>query len=420
MCFYMKQRIITSQIKEKKSSKLGRIIVLTGARQTGKTTLAGQCFPDYTYLSIEDPIQRIAYSKLTAKQWKILYPQAVLDEVQKEPLLIQSIKSVYDQFPEPRYVLLGSSQFLLMEKVRESLAGRCSIFEIYPLTLTEICTSDTNSTITPSFFVKYVLNEEEIGNIYPIFTLNPSFTSKKQAFDLYLLYGGYPVMTHETLSEKEKWEWLLQYVKTFLERDVRDLTSLRDLEPFLRLQNYLAYSTGNIVNYSSMAKECTVTVPTVQRYMRYIEMSYQAIVIPAWFSSPLKRLIKAPKVHMMDPGIMRAILRKKGQLTGSEFESAIVAEIYKQIKSFQLPLNCYHLRTQEGKEVDLLLENSDSFIAIEIKQTEHINASDAKNLINLQNLLDKPLKHCFILSNDVETHHIGENITAMHAAAFLG
>jgi len=130
--------------------------------------------------------------------------------------------------------------------------------------------------------------------------------------------------------------------------------------------------------------------------------------------------VRAPKVHFLDIGILRAILQKhKITLTGSEFESAIVAEIYKQIKTFRLPLTCYHLRTQDGREIDLLLEAADFFIAIEIKMSEHIQYKDTAHLRDLQTILPKPIKHAFLLSNDVETKHFGENITAMHAATFL-
>ena len=131
----MKARHLSSYISNIAAGKTGRIIVFTGARQTGKTTLARHLFPDYEYITIEDPVTVGAFLKLTAAQWQKMYPQAILDEVQKEPVLIESIKAVYDQWQEPRYVLLGSSQLLLLSKVRESLAGRCVIVEMYPLSL---------------------------------------------------------------------------------------------------------------------------------------------------------------------------------------------------------------------------------------------------------------------------------------------
>jgi predicted AAA+ superfamily ATPase len=184
----MKRRILFDYFRQKRQSRLGRIIVLTGARQTGKTTIAGHCFPDYAYLSIEDPVKRKDYQRLTAAQWEALYPRAVLDEVQKEPSLI---------------------------------------------------------------------------------------------------------------------------------------------------------------------------------------------------------------------------------------ESAVIAEIYKQIKTYRLPFTCYHFRTPDGREVDLLLEAADYFIAVEVKTTEHVDQRHQRHLRGLGELLNKPLKQSFVLSNDTGTQYFGPDIIAMHAAAFL-
>jgi predicted AAA+ superfamily ATPase len=117
--------------------------------------------------------------------------------------------------------------------------------------------------------------------------------------------------------------------------------------------------------------------------------------------------------------VLRAVLQKKGILTGSEYESAIVAEIYKQIKTYGLPLTCYHLRTQDGREIDLLLEAEDHFIVIEIKMTERVNHTDARHLHDLQNILNKPIKQSFILSNDMQMRALDDHVTAMYAAAFL-
>ncbi|MDR3167286.1 MAG: ATP-binding protein [Treponema sp.] len=415
----MKGRILFDYLRQRSKSSLGRILVLTGARQTGKTTLARYCFPDYPYLSIEDPIRRGDYQKLSADQWEALYPRAILDEVQRKPVLIESIKSVYDQYADPRYVLLGSSQFLLLEKVKETLAGRCLIMEIYPLTLPELMTDGFDGPVSPSFFAKYAENNEEVRYILPSFFLDPRYAVKQRAYDFYLSYGGYPALTEKSLSGEERREWLYNYVKTFLERDLRDLGSFRNLEPFIKLQRYLAFTTGGLINYSSMAKETGVTVPTVQRYVRYLEISYQALVLPAWFSNSLKRLVKAPKIHFMDQGVLQGVLQKTGAPAGNEFESAIISEIYKQIKTYRLPFTCYHFRTQDGREVDLLLEAADYFIAIEVKMTEHADVRDLRHLRGLQNFLNKPLKGCFLLSNDRETHYFENNIIAMHAAAFL-
>ncbi len=415
----MKSRIISKILDQKKGKEIGRILIITGARQVGKTVSSKYCFPDYTYLSIEDPVKRSSYLRLTAEQWKENYPKAILDEVQKEAILIESIKSVYDQFESPRYILLGSSQFLLLEKVKESLAGRCIILEMYPLTLPELVTDHYNSSINKSFLIHFLEEKEDQKKRLPSFNLSTDFALKRKAYDSYLQYGGYPVLTHKNLDEKDKREWLANYVKTYLERDVKDLAAFRDLEPFVKLQKYLANITGNLINYSSISKEVGVSMPTVKRYIQYMELSYQTIILKAWHSNPLKKLIKAPKVHFMDYGILQTILQKRGAPSGSEYESAIVAEIYKQIKSYQLPVSMWHLRTQDGREVDLLLESEGYFVAIEIKKKHHIGASDTRHLRELENILNKPLKHSFILSNDEETKYFGDGITSMHAGYFL-
>ena len=416
----MVKRIEFGNIKAKSNSPLGRIIVLTGARQTGKTTIVKQCFPEYAYFPIDNLLQNSELKKLSAEQWHNNYPKAILDEVQIEPQLISTIKATFDQFEDTRYLLLGSSQFLLLQKVKESLAGRCVIREIYPLLLTELRTNNSTEEVENSFFADFIQNKKTISNVAPSFVLDSKYAVKKQAYDFYLHFGGYPALTNINLTDSERYEWLANYVKTFLERDIRDLASFRDLEPFVKLQLYLANTTSSLANYSSIAKETGVTVPTVQRYIQYMSISYQSISLQAWYSNPLKKLVKAPKIHLLDIGVLRAILQKKGVLSGGEYESAVVAEIYKQIKTYNLPLRCYHLRTQDGKEIDLLLEAEDHFIAIEVKATENADKNDARSFTGLQEILNKPLKHCFVLSNDYQVKNFGENITAMHTAAFLG
>jgi predicted AAA+ superfamily ATPase len=415
----MKKRFIARYAQNLSKRPLGRILVLTGARQTGKTTITRNAFPEYEYLSIEDPILRMQYAELSASQWKSQYPLAVLDEVQKEPQLVESIKSVYDQWPTPRYILLGSSQFLLLEKVRESLAGRCAIIELYPLTIPELLTSDLSDEISFSLFQQYVMHLETLPDFLPSFLLDKRMPEKKAAWDYYVRFGGYPALTHEDLSDKERYLWLQDYVKTYLERDIRDLTAFRDLEPFVKLQRYLAFQTAQTVNVSAIAAQLGVTAKTVQRYIRYFELSYQAITLPAWGRNERKRLVKAPKLHYLDNGVLQAVLQKHGGITGAEFESLVIAEMFKQMHCIPQIASYYHLRTQDGFEVDFLIELENGYLAFEIKLAEKAQSGDARHLRKLGEILDKPLLHGFVLSNDYETHKIAPNITAVNAAYFL-
>lgn len=414
----MKNRKLANIVRQKSAMQYGRIIVLTGARQTGKTTLSRKLFPDYEYISVEDPVMRSQYAQLAALQWKDLFPFAILDEVQKEPRLIESIKSVYDQWPEPRFILLGSSQLLLLEKVRESLAGRCTILELFPLTLPELRTNGWDDSIDESVFQQFVRTKEPTW--LPSFLFDKKLTEKQRVWQHYSKFGGYPAVAEINLTDQEKFEWLKNYVKTYLERDIRDLATFRDLEPFVKLQRYLAINTGNLINASAIATQLGINAKTVSRYIQYFEISYQAVLLPAWSRNENKRLTKTPKIHYLDPGTIQTVLQKYGGITGNEFESMVIAEIYKQIKNLQIPVNFFHIRTQDGREVDLLIELPEGYLAIEIKMKDVADKQDIRHLANLADMLDKPLLHSFVLTNDVQTRIFGDQITAIHVAHFLG
>lgn len=416
----MKARRTKLFIDRYKASKMGRIVVFTGARQTGKTTFAKHQFPDYSFISVEDPVTRHEYTKLSAAQWNMLYPRAILDEVQKEPVLIESIKSVYDQWDEPRYVLTGSSQLLLMEKVKESLAGRCIISEMYPLTLPELSTKSWNDEINDSLFQEFLMHPTEEKVYLPSFLLDKRMPEKQQSWDHYLKFGGYPALTNASMSEEDRYLWLSSYVRTYLERDIRDLASFRDLEPFIKLQQALAINTGTLINASSLGAQIGMTAKSVQRYIQYLELSYQIIRLPSWERNLSKRLVKAPKVHYLDNGVLQSVLKKRGGITGLEFESLVIAELFKQAKTIQSQASFFHLRTFDGKEVDLLIEVAEGYFAFEIKMTDHVSKTDARHLKDLDNLLDKPLLKAFILSNDLSTTHFDEKIVAVNASMFLG
>jgi len=414
----MKSRFLKNSLIEKSKSSLTRIIVLTGARQTGKTTLARYCFPSYAYLSIEDPVLRIQYKNLTAAQWQTFYPAAILDEVQKEPALIESIKSVYDQYQDVRYLLLGSSQLLLLHKVKESLAGRCVIEVVMPLTLPEILSRSWEESPKLSWYQQYLISGK-IPEHLPSFELDPDFAPRMNAFQYYLINGGYPALVKEELNDDERFDWLKNYVRTYLERDVRDLADFKSLEPFVKIQKITALLTAQLVNYSQLGKEADVSSKTAQRFLQYLQISYQTIMLQPWFGNKIKRLVKTPKLHYLDPGVQRAIIQKRGDSAGNEYESALIAEIYKQTKAIHFNGSFYHLRTHDGAEVDMLLETEHGYIAFEIKMSEKTGKKETRHLKKLQEILDKPLIHGFVLSNDHEIRKIDENIWTVPSAMFL-
>lgn len=415
-----KYRQISEYASVVSNSKLGRVLVLTGARQVGKTTLVKKVLSNYHYISIEDPVGRDSFLALSAAQWRQLYPQAALDEVQKAPRLVESIKATYDNYEDVRYVLLGSSQLLLLEKVRESLAGRCTILEMFPLTLPELLTNGWQQPCTPSPWQQLLAKPNETPSMLPSFLLDPMMAQKQQAWDYLLRFGGYPALIDPSLSDEDRYVWLTNYVRTYLERDVRDLANFRDLEPYSKLQRAVAAMTAQTFSLTTLSRDAGVSVKTVQRYLQYLTLSYQTLVLPAWDRNAEKRIAKAPKVHFMDQGVLQAVLQKRGGMTGAEFESAIVCELYKQARNCMAEARFHHLRTQDGREVDLLVELPQGYFAFEIKMSQHVQTTDTRHLRNLQSFLDKPLLHSFVLSSDVRTQTFQPGITAVNAAMFLG
>jgi len=414
----MKSRAIIPAIVSKKRNASGRILVLTGARQTGKTTLAKLGFPGMIYIALDDPMMSGQYISLTAGQWKHLFPEAILDEIQKTPSIVESIKAVIDEFKDTRYLLTGSSQLLLLSRIRETLAGRCTIFELFPLSIPELNTGSWDETVNPSFFQGFI-RTNIIPDCPPSFSMSSGYSKKKDVFDQYIINGGYPALVDPEMDDNDKFEWLTGYVRTYLERDVRDLAEFRSLEPFVKVQRMTSLLTGELVNYSQLARESGVTIGTVQKFISYLEISYQCIMLQPWSRNKLKRLVKSPKLHYLDPGVQKAIIQKRGEITGHEFESAIVAEIYKQVKNLNYPVFLYHLRTVDGREVDLLLETESGYIAIEIKLSTKISKSDTKHLSGIETLLDKPLLKAFLLSNDDRIIEFSDKIIALPAAMFL-
>ncbi|MDA2930026.1 ATP-binding protein [Acidobacteria bacterium AH-259-O06] len=416
----MKNRVLKERLRQRATGKLGRLLVLTGSRQAGKTTLIKECFPQIPYISVEDPAVRPTFSRMSAADWIEHYPQAVIDEVQKAPSIVETVKAAYDESTRVRYFLLGSSQILLLSKVKESLAGRAAIEELWPLTLPEMATSSWEDHIEPSRMIVWLRegcasDEALLGQP----AAERSFARYARLFEHYLRFGGMPVVHDADLTDDDRWAWLRDFQRTYLERDVADLAAMRDLEPFVVAQKVIATRAGKVVNFTDLARSAGIAPSTAHRFLRYLELSYQVVQLHPFFRNPEKRLAKMPKVHFVDPGIMRTILNRTGELTGEEFESAVVAEIFKQVRNSGLITDFFHLRTYDRREVDLLIELGHGFVAIEIKLSRHVSSADARTLRGVEVLLDKPLLKGLVLSLDRDVRQLAPGILALPVAWFL-
>ncbi len=390
----MKFRSLSKIIDQIQKGERGRLLVLTGARQTGKTTLAKRMFPDYPLLSMEDPHVRVEFEKLSSRDWATRYPRAVIDEIQKLPSLFEVIKACYDTYPETRYLLLGSSQILLLKKVKESLAGRVTIQELFPLTLPEILSRSWEDEAASGKIVRIARAEDKaeiLSGMQEELSTNENFSKSVVAWQKYLRIGGMPALYNPSFSEEDLRGWMEDYLLTYLQRDLSDLAQMDRLEPFVKSQKALALKSSQTVNFSDLARLSDISPPTARRFLQYMELSYQILQLPAYFQNEEKRLSKMPKIHFIDPGIRRGILKKTGEVEGNEFESAVVSEIYKQLKMSRVPCSLYHLRTADQREVDLLIEMEHGIIAVECKMTNRVSKGDFRHLAGLSRILTKPI-----------------------------
>ncbi|MYA77938.1 MAG: ATP-binding protein [Gemmatimonadetes bacterium] len=416
----MKNRTVLSLMKQKADTRLGRQIALTGARQTGKTTLVKAGFPECGFVSLEDPIVRPDFTALSAAQWYQRYPRVILDEIQKAPSIVESVKAVYDRYPDSRSILLGSSQILLMDQIRESLAGRVTIMELYPLTIPEMMTDSWHDPVVESRLVQYLESGDPDMLVSGIPQQSDRYARAVDCLDHYLEFGGMPVVSDITLSREDRYGWLQDYLRTYLQRDLRDLAKLRDLVPYVRMLRALGGLAGGLLNTSELARLAGVTHRTINRFVTYLEISYQVIQLQPWFRNRNKRLSKAAKIHFLDPGIQRALLNRRGRPSGTEFEGAIIAEINKQTRNLRLPVDFYHLRTVNGREVDLLIETESGYVPIEVKYKDRVSNRDARHLRRLQEILDKPVLQALVLSNDSHIRDLGDGVMGIPAGWALG
>ena len=419
----MKNRALKTTLTRRLNGPLGRLMLIMGARQTGKTTLLRHLCSDYAYISFDDPVVRPQLLKMSATEWLSAYPKVIFDEVQKAPAMFDTVKAMVDMDPDCRIMLSGSSQIMLMERVKESLAGRVSLFEMFPLTIPEMLTQGWGDSVVPSRLCRFLADPKREMNVFAgIPQADAGFVKATAIWKRYLDLGGMPALWKtDFLTNREDCRlWLQNYVKTYLQRDIRDLVMLRELEPFVLAQKAMAAQTAGIINMANLSRDSGISPSTARRFLKYLEISYQIILLQPWFKSRTKRLVKSPKLHMIDPGVLRTISEKTESLSGNEFESIVVIEIIKQLKCHELAVTPYFLRTHDGLEVDLLLEMEDGFIPIEIKQSTHVTQHDARHLFAVESILDKPIMQGFVISNDPVPHVFSDKIRAFPAAWLLG
>ncbi len=342
------------------------ILLLTGPRQSGKTTLARLAFPDKPYVSLEN-IEERGFAQSDPKRFLIRFPDgAIIDEVQRVPELLSWLQQWVDERKRMAdFVLTGSAQFNLMAGITQSLAGRVGRVQLLPLSSAEAARNSLDETL---------------------------FT------------GGYPALYDRDLSPPD---WFPNYVSTYLERDVRQLLNVRDLNQFQRFVRMCAARSAQLLNLSSLANDCGISSVTAKQWLSVLETSYLVAIVQPYHRNFGKRLVKTPKLYFLDVGLMAWLLGIRDDASvathsvrGALFETWAVSELIKQRFNQGQPADLYFWRDSLGREVDIVYETPQGLQAVEIKSGSTWTAAWTQGLQQWQAISKESLAPFIVYGGD--------------------
>ncbi|MBI5487442.1 MAG: ATP-binding protein [Deltaproteobacteria bacterium] len=363
-----------------------RLILLTGARQVGKTTLVRAGYGELRYVNLDGMEEREALRGIPAARWADDVGAAILDEAQKEPSVFEKVKYAYDAGRVDFTVLLGSAQILMMERVRETLAGRVFVHELWPLTVAELAAQ--GSVPARPLLVRLLEAPREFRELLrgePSRLLGEAEATRLAAAGHIGEWGGMPALLG--LRDDDRRRWLRSYHDTYLQRDLTDLARLRDLEPFVRFQRLAALRTGQLLSFAELARDAGTSAATARGYLEYLRISYQAFLLQPYRENLTSATVKTPKLYWSDLGIVRHLSSNWGPLGGALFETAVVGEATKLVRTFGLEVEPSFYRTRSGMEVDLVLPVAGGLLAFEVKARETAVPSDVRSLRALVDVL---------------------------------
>jgi len=348
-------------------------LLLTGVRQSGKSTLLRHLFPEYRYVTLDETGLRV-----TARQDPDLFLSSygaplIVDEIQYAPELLSAIKVRIDRNRDAtgQYLLTGSQSFQMMEGVAETLAGRIAVFTLHPFSWSEFC-GDMPDTVH--------LAQHLVRGFYPELQVN---------------------------QELDEELWFSSYVATYIERDVRNIKQISDLAAFRMFITLLAVRAGHLLNLSEVAKECGITQPTARAWLGILESTRLVYLLRPYHRNISKRVVKTPKIYFMDTGLLCYLLGidsvnrfLKTAEGGHLFENMVVAEAIKRASALKGRTEFWFYRTQSGVEVDLIAERKGNFYAYEIKFTETPRLEMAAVLRLFGNELDCVVRAVLSLRKD--------------------
>lgn len=394
------------------------VVVITGARQTGKSTLVRNLptseSREYATLDEMEVLER------AQRHPDVLVEQAkdiTLDEVQRAPRILLAIKRAVDRDRRKgRYLLTGSANLHLMRRVSESLAGRAAYLTLYPMSTRE------QRGVAEANPWQLIVNAQTVSEVTA--GLNGELHSK-EAWAESALIGGYPSVVLAD-SQAERTRWFDGYVRTYLERDLQDVASISALVDFRRVMGLSALRLGQIANQSELARDAALSQATVHRYLNLLEASYQIVRVPAFTRSHTARLIKSPKLYWIDTGLAAHLLGvatadelRDHRLSGAMLENLVYTQLLIW-RETQMPRpEIYYWRTAAGAEVDFIVQSRNRLLPIEVKMTARAQLGDVRSLETFLDEHPKNARFGVLLYGGDEVVRLTPRVVALPVGAIL-
>lgn len=400
----MIQRHLAAAVREATADT--PVLMLNGARQTGKSTLA-RAQPGFRYLTLDDTAVLSAAKSSPADFIAGLTTPTVIDEVQHAPDLFPALKAAVDRDRKPgRFLLTGSADIFLLPSISESLAGRIEILTLWPFSRGEL--QGSREGFVDALFASGAL---------------PPFDSKVEGRDdLFRLavIGGYPEAVERT-DRRRRRAWFNSYITTILQRDVRAMSNIDGLTDLPRLLRLLAARATTLMNYAEISRSSGLPQSTLKRYLTLLETTFLLQRLPAWSGNLSKRLTRSPKILLVDTGLMAHLLGLQegvvpddGLTLGRLMENFVAMELLKQIGWSDAQPGMYHFRTTGGQEVDLVLEDAAGrVVAIEVKASATVGGRDFRHLRALEKLLGTRFRRGVVLYTGGEALAFGPRLHAL-------
>ena len=403
----MYPRFVEHRIREALTDT--RVVLLVGPRQSGKTTLAQKLAgEDMVFLTLDNATTLDA-ARTDPVGFVRGLDRAIIDEIQRAPDLLLAIKESVDNDPRPgRFLLTGSSNLMTLPRVADSLAGRMETVRLLPLAQSEILGKQ------PSFFADVFSDK------------TPAVSETIVGDDLIerVLAGGYPEgLARRSPARRER--WYLDYVDAILQRDLQDVAQIEQAQQMPRLLRVLAQHAGQLVNYSGIGAPLGINHVTTRKYVGALESLFLTVTLPPWYTNELKRLIKTPKLHFLDSGLLAALrdlslprLRSERELVGSLLETFVLAELLKLASWSDDRLEFTHFRDKQQNEVDIVVENRQGrVLGIEVKASATVKTSDFSGLHRLAKGCGNRFAMGLVLHDHDKTIPFGEHMYAAPISA---